>query len=116
MLVHPREGGRFFRPRTLARVGAWLLPWTSVLVVSATIAHGLEVGLARTMQQPVSIIEPTPVTSAARWLTLGAVQLDGSVTSLSCLTNAASAVAAVLYVPAEDMDRVISELCLRSWL
>jgi hypothetical protein len=137
--------------RTVARVGRWLVPWTSVLIVSATIAHGLDVGLARPVQQPPSILEPTAVTSAAgcdahgreardsdvnlwipapprsdcllasvepgaRWVTLGAVDLNGSVTSLSCLVGPASVVAAVLYVPVEEMDGVISGVCLRTWL
>jgi hypothetical protein len=129
----------------------WLVPLTSALIVSGTIAHRLQIGLSRTIQQPPSIIDPTapsfgavcdvrdreaqdsdpdswiPAPSqsdcllasaepGARWVTLGAVELDGSVTSLSCLVGPATAIAAVLYVPAEDMDGVVSEACLRTWL
>jgi len=85
-----------------------------VLIVSGTIAHGLEVGLARTIQQPPAMIDPTP--PGARWVTLGAVAPDGSVTSLNCLPRPASLVAALLYLPAEDMNAVVSEVCLRTWL
>ena len=155
MLAHLIERSRYFHPRamsrTVARVGRWLAPSTSVLIVSATIAHGLDVGLARPVQQPPSIIEPNAVTSApgcdardreardsdlnpwfpapprsdcqlasvepgARWVTLGAVDLNGSVTSLSCLAGPASVVAAELYVPVEEMDGVIAGVCLRTWL
>ena len=120
-------------------------------MMSGTIAHGLEVGLARTTQQPPSTVKQAAVTSGAgcdargrgargsdldpwipappqsecllaaaepgaRWVTLGAFEQDGSVSSLSCLEVPEIAVTAVLYVPAEDMDRVVSEVCLRTWL
>lgn len=42
----------------------------------------------------------------AHWLTLGAVEPDESVTSLSCLASLDRGVPAVVYVPAEDFDLV----------
>src|SRR5215468_9041133 len=86
MLPHPLDCGRNFGTRsmrsrvqdparrsrrttrltrTLARVGWWLVPWTGALMMSGTIAHGLEVGLARTTQQPPSTVEQAAVTSGA---------------------------------------------------
>jgi hypothetical protein len=108
--------------QTTARVGQWLLPWTCTLILSATIVHALEAGLARTLSEPTPIVASTtgtsdagcyargggaqdidmdprvpvpprnkcPLTPAepgAHWRTLGAVESDGSITSLSCLVR-----------------------------
>ena len=139
------------RVRTATRVGRWLLPWISVLILSATIAHALDTTLARTVQEPLMTVASTAVTSntgchvrggaarsidtdpwitltsrngcpltpaepGAHWITLGAVEAYGSVTSLNCLARSDRVVPAVLHVPAEDMDAVVSQVCLKTWL
>jgi hypothetical protein len=60
---------------------------------------------------PLESAEP-----GAHWLTLGAVESDGSVTSLNCLASADRVVHGMFYVPAEEMDAVVSEVCLKTWL
>ena len=172
MLAHRDEGGPSFRPRavacrlrtapkqscrtvkfawTVARVGRWLLPWASVLILSGSMAYALDAGLARMSHEPPHIVASSTLTlgagcdprgggaregdqdqwtparlqndctlasaePGARWLTLGAIESDGSVTSLSCLARTDRVVADPLYVPAEDMDAAVSEVCLKTGL
>jgi hypothetical protein len=52
----------------------------------------------------------------ARWLTLGSVESDGTIMSLSCLARPERVVGDVLFFPAEHMDAVVAEVCLKTWL
>src|SRR5215472_15070510 len=93
--------------RAVARMARWLLPWASVLLLSGAVAHGLEQAVERTLYET-----PQPVAStASRWVTLGSVSTDKSVTSLNCLARPNIVTTAALYVRAEVFDAVVSEVC-----
>jgi len=90
----------------------WLLPWAGVLLLSGTIAHAMEWAVVRTLNET-----PQPVAStASHWVTLGSVDVDKSGTSLNCLARQNSVTTDALYVPQEDFDAVVSEVCLEVWL
>ena len=98
--------------RSVARIARWLLPWASVLLLSGAVAHGLEQAVERTsyeMPQPVG-------STASRWVTLGSVNADKSVTSLNCLARPDIVTSDALYVRAEDFDAVVWEVCSEVWL
>jgi hypothetical protein len=65
--------------RSLAHVGRWLLPWISVLVLSATVAHATEQALWRAFDEaqrrgPIDV-QPSPDSSYMR--TGAACDADG---------------------------------------
>ena len=98
--------------RAVARVARWLLPWASVLSLSGAVAHGLEQAVVRTLYETPQPVAPP----ASRWVTLGSVDVDKSGTSLNCLARQNSVTTDALYVPPEDLDAVVSEVCLEVWL
>ena len=97
--------------RTLARVGHWLLPWFSMLLLATAIAYAAQQALAGSLHEPPAAPELSLAASPGwRWVQVEVVAADDSLTRLACLTNAGHSSTDVLHIP-EGRDEVIAELC-----
>jgi hypothetical protein len=99
------------RPDTVAiRAARWLLPLTSVFVVSAAIAHATDQALVRELDTHAarSAVEPQP---GYRAIKLDAVAKDGSAISIVCDAPANNVSTDVLVVRAEGLRAVADGIC-----
>jgi hypothetical protein len=98
-------------------VARWLLPWACVVILSASLARAAEQALIQYLpeQANVSGLLATPAPSAfgrQNWVTLTSVDALGSLTSFTCLTSPDRVSTDVLGERAEDLDSLVSALCM----
>ena len=106
----------------IAHGARWLLPWTCVLVLSATVASAADQGITGSpwLAPPARQAGPTAtLTSAAvsidTVVTLSSVVTDGTHVSVVCRTSPDRISADVLVLSPEDMTTVVAHLCKPSF-
>jgi hypothetical protein len=99
------------------QTGLWLLPWASVLMVSGTVAfagvHAAQpTSLDRSAQLEIAGVSTAAGMAAvagAQWVLLSSANPE---TRVSCLTPMNRVSADMLYVHAEELDRLAAEVCI----
>jgi hypothetical protein len=103
--------------QTLLRVGAWLLPWLVVLVVSCGLAYAADVELV----QAWSAVPSPPTTPATQttaftsepqpWVLIEAVGEDGTRYQLECLARPGRFTTEVVVLEVSELDMVTAASC-----
>jgi hypothetical protein len=115
-------------PRTLVATARWLVPWAGAVVVSSTLAMGVDHGLTRPLPDvPAPLVaaparagavptsrpdRPTPV--GAQWVLLSSTDANGDPLEVACLVAKGQVAADVLDVARDDLGQVVTDLC-RAW-
>jgi hypothetical protein len=104
-----------FEPaQTLLRIGAWLLPWLVVLVVSCGLAYAADLGLVQAWPAaPTTSTTPaTPYTPEGRyWVLIEAITEDGSRYPMECLAKPGTFTTDEVVLEVSELNAIAAGSC-----
>jgi hypothetical protein len=103
--------------KTLLRVGAWLLPWLVVLVLSCGLAYAADLQLVQAWSPaPSSLTTSSRATSGftpggGQWVSIEAVTEDGSRYDMECLAKPGTFTTREVVLEVSELHAIAAESC-----
>ena len=108
----------FGTAQTLLRVGAWLLPWLAVLVVSCGLAYAADIELVQAWPVKQTTTQDISTTSTAmytpegeHWVLIEAITEDGNRYPMECLARPGTFTVDDVVLEVSELNAIAAGMC-----